>query len=204
MKNFKTVIVAFLLFTGVNSIQAQNEDNKWALSFGVNAVDFNNAGLSDVVGTVKDYLGVSDWNTIPAISTISVSRYTNYGLSVRLSGSLNKIDSGATGPIGSVDGSSFFAFNVAAVYDLNSLFGETAWFDPYVSSGFGGTWVDDASGFQIEPGLGFNTWFNENVGLSFTSIYSMGIAGDGFVQSLGSSSYFQHSVGLIICFNGDE
>ena len=203
MKKIKIAMLAFVMFAGIGSVQAQDEDNKWALSFGINAVDFNKGGLNDIGAMVKDYLGTGDWNVLPAISTISVSRYTNYGLSVRVGGSLNKIDKGA-GSKEEVDGLSFFSLEAAAVYDLNSLFGSTGWWDPYVSLGIGGTWVDEYSGFQVAPGAGFNTWFNENVGLSFTSIYSVGVAGDGFVQAVDASSYFQHSLGLIIRFNGDE
>jgi len=186
-------MLAVVLFAGVTSVQAQDEDNKWALSFGIHAVDFNNGGLNDIGGMIEDYISTSDWNVLPAISTVSVSRYMNYGLSVRVSGSL-----------ADVDGLSFFSLEAAALYDLNKLFGQTGWWDPYVSLGVGGTWVDDASGFQVAPGAGFNTWFNDNVGLSFTSLYSVGVAGDGFVNQVDASSYFQHSLGLIIKFNGDE
>ncbi|MDG2280741.1 MAG: OmpA family protein, partial [Flavicella sp.] len=90
MKKFKITMLAFLMFAGVTSVQAQDEDNKWALSFGINAVDFNRGDLNDIGAMIGDYVGTSDWNVLPAISTVSVSRYTNYGLSVKVSGSLNK------------------------------------------------------------------------------------------------------------------
>ena len=151
---------------------------------------------------VKDYLGTSDWNMLPAISTISVSRYTNYGISVRVAGSLNKIDKGAAGD---TDGLSFFALDAAAVYDLNEhLFGETGWWDPYVSFGVSGAWVDGNSDAMIATGWGFNSWFNDNVGLSLSSTYNMGLAGKAFTPEVDAGSYFQHSLGLIIRFNGDE
>lgn len=194
-------MLAFLMFAGVTSVQAQDEDNKWALSFGINAVDFNNGGFNDIGGMIKDYLGTSDWNVLPAISTVSVSRYMNYGLSVKVSGSLNKIDKV---PSGNVDGLSFFALDAAAIYDLNSLFGQTGWWDPFVSFGVGGAWIDEDSGFTITPGWGFNSWFNENVGLSFSSTYNSAGWTTGDFDSVGASSYFQHSLGLIIKFNGDE
>ena len=199
MKKLKIAIMACLLFAGVSSVQAQDEDNLWAISFGVNAVDINNGGFSDFGHLAKDYIGVSDWNILPAISTISVSRYMNYGLSVKLMGSLNKIDQADTA--GEVDGLSFFAINAAAVYDLNNLFGQTEWFDPYVQFGIGGTWIDDSSAFTLKPGIGFNTWFNENVGLSFDSTYNYGTTS---FESVEASNYFQQSLGLIIRFNGDE
>ena len=48
MKNLKIAIFAFLLVAGINTTQAQDEDNLWALSFGVNIVDVNEGGLSDI------------------------------------------------------------------------------------------------------------------------------------------------------------
>lgn len=202
MKKFKIAMLAFVMFVGVTSVQAQDEDNKWALSFGINAVDISTAGLTDVGGMIKDYLGTSDWNVLPAISTVSVSRYMNYGLSVKVSGSLNKIDKG---PQGDVDGLSFFALDAAAVYDLNSLFGQTGWWDPFVTLGIGNAWVDEDSIFTITPGWGFNSWFNDNVGLAFSSTYnSAGLTGGEFTSLDNATGYFQHSLGLIIKFNGDE
>jgi len=200
MKNFKIAIVAFLMFAGVTSVQAQDEDNLWALSFGINAVDVNQKGFTDIEKAVKDYLGTSDWNTLPAISTISVSRYMNYGLSVEVSGSLNKIDKA---PSGDVKGLSFFSLDASAVYDLNSIgfIGETGWFDPNIKLGFGNTWIDDSSSLTIKAAWGFNTWFNENVGLNFDSSYNYGLSS---FESVSSGHYFQHSLGLIIRFNGEE
>ena len=200
MKNLKIAIFAFLLVAGINTTQAQDEDNLWALSFGVNIVDVNEGGLSDIGGMVSDFLGTGDWNAIPAISTISVSRYMNYGLSVGITGSLNKIDTAVTED--DVNGLSFFALNVAAKYDLNALFGETGWFDPNISFGVGSTWVDGDSGFTIKPGAGFNTWFNDNVGMSFDSSFNYSTS--PFPSMKDTSNYFQHSIGLIIRFNGDE
>ena len=91
-EKFKIAIFVFLLLAGVDTIQAQDEENKWVLGFGINIVDLNNGGFSDIGELFKDYAGSGDWNTIPAISTISVSRYMNYGLSVGIAGSLNKVE----------------------------------------------------------------------------------------------------------------
>lgn len=196
MKKIKLSIICALLFA-FNLVQAQDEDNKWAIGFGINAVDINNGGFNDIGNLVKDYLGTSDWNAIPAISTISVSRYLNYGLSVKVMGSLNKIDTAQA--LDDVDGLSFFGLNAAAVYDLNSLFGETSWFDPYVQLGLGNTWIGDSSAFTIKSGLGFNTWFNEKIGLKFDTSYNLGTPR---FASVSASNYFQHSLGLVIKFGG--
>ena len=200
MKKRKITILAFLLFAGVNSINAQDKDNKWALSFGVNAVDASTAGLSDIGAMASDYFSTDDWNVLPAISTIAVSRYMNYGLSVKVSGSLNKIQ--YVREKNDSEGLSFSSVDAAAVYDLNSLFGDTGWFDPHVQAGLGSAWIDDTSSLTVNAGWGFNSWFNENVGLSFDSTYNY--ANGGFNGDNEVAGYFQHSLGLIIRFNGDE
>lgn len=198
MKTIKLSIIFALMFA-INIGNAQDEDNKWAIGFGINAVDINKGGFNDIGNMVKDYLGTSDWNVLPAVSTVSVSRYMNYGLSVKVAGSLNKIDKA---PNGNVDGVSFFALDAAALYDLNHLFGQTGWWDPYVSLGFGGAWIDEDSGFTITPGWGFNSWFNDNIGIGFSSTYnSAGWTGGDF-KAVDASSYFQHSLGLLIKFGG--
>lgn len=202
MKNLKLAVLAFFMLASISSVKAQDEDNKWALSFGVNMVDFNKGGLNDIGGMIKDYLGTSDWNVLPAISTVSVTRYTNYGISVKAFGSLNKIDKRHDGK--DVGGLSFFNIGAAAVYDLNSLFGETGWWDPYVSLGLSSTWVDGNADGSVSSGAGFNTWFNDNVGMSFSTSYNMGFSGEPFTPELDAGSYFQHAIGLIIRFNGDE
>ncbi len=204
MKKLKIAVMALMLFAGVSNVKAQDADNLWALSFGVNMVDINNGGFSDIGGMVKDYLGLSDLNTIPAVSHLSVTRYLNNGFNVELGAALNKIDQAALA--GEVDGLSFFSIDAACKYDLNALgfIGETGWFDPYIKFGIGMTWVDGDDSLTMNPGAGFNTWFNDNVGMNFASSFktSSGIGKE--FPSIEASNYFQHTIGLMIRFNGDE
>ena len=136
---------------------------------------------------------------------VSVTRYLNDGFSVRLLGSLNRIDKelGVNNTL--QNPLSFFALDAAALYDLNSLFGETGWWDPYISLGLGSVWIGDDVDFTIAPGWGFNSWINENLGIGFSSTFNTGqIFGFGFDEIGNAPGYFQHSLGLIIRFNGDE
>ena len=192
--------VIFALLISINFTQAQDEQKKWAIGFGVNSVDFNKGGFNDFGDMLKDYMGTSDWNVVPTISTLSGSRYLNYGLSVKLSVSFNEIDKVVAG---NIDGFSFFALDAAALYDLNHLFGQTGWWDPYVSFGFGSAWVDGYTGVTITPGYGFNTWFNDRLGLSVSSAYNSSAYTGGNFESANATSYFQHSLGLIYKF-GDS
>ncbi|MFC2109018.1 OmpA family protein [Bacteroidota bacterium] len=203
MKKIKIAFLALFVFAGISNAVAQDENNPWVLSFGINMVDDASAGLMDPVGAVKDYLApFSDSNTLPAISRISVSRYIDKGLSVELAGALNKLSKGANGDL---DDLAFFSIDANAKYDLNELsfIGETGWFDPYVGFGLGYTTIDGEGNITLNPTIGFNTWFNENLGLNFQSSYKSAILGDG-IPALANNIYFHHSIGLAIRFGGTD
>ncbi|WP_139957361.1 OmpA family protein [Flavicella sediminum] len=203
MKKIKIIILAIFTSIGVNSLNAQDANNPWALSFGINTVDVSSAGLANPISALKDYVApFGDSNTLPAISRISVSRYIDNGFSIELAGALNKLSKGVNGDL---DDLSFFSIDVNGKYDLNSLsfIGETGWFDPYVGFGLGYTTIDEDGGITLNPTLGFNTWFNKNLGLNFQSSYKSAILGDG-ISTLSNDVYFQHSIGLAIRFGGTD
>lgn len=201
MKNLKITLL-LALFAVVFSFEAnaQDEDSKWAIGFGVNAVDITQFGLGDPVDQVKDYIGLSDINILPVLSRISVARYLGSGFIVDASGSLNSINES---PTGEADDNAYFAIDLGARYDLNSLFGETGWFDPYVKLSLGGSWVDEEStGINVSPTLGFNTWFNDTIGLNFESAYKTStLIGDNSSSIISSGYHYQHSISFVIKFD---
>ena len=203
MKNFKIALLALFVLAGVSKMNAQDSNNPWALSFGINMVDISGHGLSSPIDAAKDYFQpFGDANVIPAISRVAVTRYIDNGFSVELAGALNKISKGVNKV--SLDDLSYFSIDVTGKYDLNELkfIGETGWFDPYVGLGLGVTWLDDDSALTINPTLGFNTWFNENVGLNFQSSYKSSALTGGDLPNIDSGVHFQHSIGLAIRFGG--
>ncbi len=202
MERLKISLMALILLVGVHNATAQDATKKWAFSFGINMVDINKTGPSEFGDFTKDYLGESDWNTIPAISHVNVARYLDNGFSLELNGSLNKIDEA---PI-EVDGLSFFALDLGARYDLNHLkfIGETGWFDPYLRVGLGMTWIEGDDGFTINNGAGFNTWFNDTVGLNFSTMYKVNLNSNTAFPMVASDGYFQHAIGVVFRFGGQD
>ena len=95
----------------------------------------------------------------------------------------------------------YLLYSVGALvkYDLNHLFGETGWFDPYL--GVGGDFVSsgrtDKSELVTTGAVGFNVWFNENLGLNF----QQGLK-KGYLEDV--RSHFQSSLGLVIKFGGKD
>ena len=78
MKRLKIAVIALFAFVAVSNVNAQDENNPWAVSFGVNIIDFYNG--DDFSDQVKDMLGNSDWNFLPSISRISAEKYLDKAL----------------------------------------------------------------------------------------------------------------------------
>ncbi|MDO6674230.1 OmpA family protein [Tenacibaculum sp. 1B UA] len=191
MKQLKLAVMALFAFAAIN-VSAQDSDNPWAVGFGVNAVDVRIP--TEFGDYAKDYIGTSDWNILPSISRVTVDRYLNDGFTLQLAGSLNKIETFREED--DMD-ELYWAIDANVKYDLNNLFGQTGWFDPYVYVGGGYTSLADEGEGMLNAGLGFNTWFNDNLGLNFQSGGKKEFADK--VQD-----HFQHSIGLVFKFGGKD
>ena len=192
MKQLKLAVMALFTLVTVSNVSAQDENNPWAVGFGVNIVDFY--GGNKFMDQIKDHLGNSDWNFLPSISRITAEKYLDKGFSLQFAGSLNKI----THIVDKGDADALYyslGFNVK--YDLNKLFGETAWFDPFVYLGGNYVSFDSNSEGMLNYGIGFNTWFNDSFGLSFQTGSIKGFADE--VQT-----HFQSSLGVVIKFGGKD
>ena len=202
MKQLKLAVIALFTLVAVGNVSAQDENNPWVVGFGINTVDVRT--LSDDFGdNLDDLVGTEEWggNTLPSISRISVEKYLNKGFTLQIAGSLNKLSS-----IRVEDDADalYYAIDAIVKYDLNHLFGQTGWFDPYV--GLGGAYqsIDHTSGVydgkndgMLVGTLGFNTWFNDNLGLNFQTGYKHKFEASGY-------DVFQHSVGLVVKFGGKD
>jgi len=197
MKRLKIALIALFAFVAVSNINAQDENNPWVVGFGVNNVDFVNA--SDFKTIRLDLAGNGDWNILPSISRLTVDKYLDKGFSLQLAGSLNKIKSFPTDDVDLENNVDFLYYNIGAnvKYDLNMLFGETGWFDPYAY--LGGTYVNsDSSGEgMFNAGLGFNTWFNDNLGLNVQHGTLK-----GFSDNI--RTHWQSSLSVVIKFGGKD
>ncbi len=207
MKHFSKFLVALLLFVGLSNTHAQDQNNRWLLSFGVNAVDVfpTNAGTSYgntylglnsyAGGWFSEYFNVGDhWNIIPSVSVISASRYVGDGFSVGARGSLNKIENFADFR---ADDLAYYSIDGLIKYNLNEFLklGET--FDPFIEVGGGYTWFDDIGAGTLNGGLGFNVWFTESIGLTVQSTYKHAFEEYG-------QPHFQHSAGIAVKFGGKD
>ena len=195
MKQLSRLLVVSLLVLGFNNLQAQDEDNPWMISFGINAIDVYPTDASNAPyptgGLFDEYFNVNDhWNILPSISYVHASRYIGEGLSLGIRGSLNRIDQ--LGDV-SVDNLSHYA--VDGIIKYNILKNTTI--EPYVEVGGGYTWVDEIGAGTVNGSIGANWWFSENVGVNVQTGYKHAFEDYGV-------RHFQHLLGLGIRFGGTD
>ena len=198
MKRIKISLASLALIATVGSVQAQDENNKWSIGFGVNTVDIRSP--HDFGQFLKDWGGPRDLNVLPAITKLSVARYIGAGFSAEVDGSLNKIKKGFWGKS---EDESFWAVNAQAKYALRRLVtAESGWFDPYLKLGVGyasytSTYTNEDSGVKLLAGGGINFWFTDHLGLNLQTGYH-----HGFQKN--ATDYFQHSAGIVIKFGAKD
>ena len=64
MKRIKIVAIALFTFVTMVNVNAQDSNNPWAVSVGINAVDTYDVG-GETTEFLNDLLFPGDWNTIP-------------------------------------------------------------------------------------------------------------------------------------------
>jgi OOP family OmpA-OmpF porin len=219
MKHLNKILVAVMMVMGLSS-HAQDSNNEWAISFGVNAVDTKTSaggGKNSFDAGASQLFAVNDnWNILPSVSYISVSKYLGDNFSFGVQGSVNKIkkyvkfDPTGTGydsrgmKVSNPGDLMYYGVDASVKYSFMSLINSKV-IDPSVHVGGGYTFFGDSSYGTLNPGIGLTFWFSENIGLSFESTYKKSF-GDR-EDALGvpdAPSYFQHTGGLTFKFGGKD
>lgn len=195
MKNLSRLLFAMLLMLSFSNINAQDENNPWAISLGVNAVDFYPTGEDAPLGDYFDeYFNARDhWNILPSLSSLTVSKYFSNGFSFGVTGSINKIESWGDADVSDM---SYYGVDGTVKYSFAKLINSKV-VDPYLGVGGGYTWVDEIGAGTLNGALGLNLWFTENIGLTLQSTYK-----HAFEDYL--ATHFQHYAGLTFKFGGKD
>ena len=197
------------------SASAQDSDNPWAISFGANAVDTKTSALNrdfNLTDHFSQFFNVKDnWNILPSVSYLSVTRNVGGNFSVGVTGSVNKI----TKFVNSVPGTNqlvvvnpdimYYAADANLRYSLMKLIGSKR-IDPAVNVGGGYTWMGEQTAGTVNLGGGLTYWFTENIGLSINSLYKKAFTDRVYTSSTNFDmpSLFQHSAGLTFKFGGKD
>jgi outer membrane protein OmpA-like peptidoglycan-associated protein len=204
-----------MMAMGVSS-QAQDSNNPWAISFGVNAVD-TRTSAGGPGGWLDDHFSQpfdvkNNWNILPSVSYLSISRYVGSNFTVGLQGSVNKIDKLVTfnptapghdgrGMIVTNPGDlMYYGIDGKVRYSFMSLI-KSKVVDPSLHLGGGYTFLGDSSFGTVNAGAGLTFWFTENVGLELGTSYKKAFEseGDPLVRS-----HFQHTAGIVFKFGGKD
>ena len=219
MKHLNKLFVAVLMAMGVSS-QAQDSNNPWAIAFGVNAVDTRTSAGGGNNWLDRHFSQPFDvkqnWNILPSVSYLSVSRYVGSGFTVGLQGSVNKIDKLVTfnptapghdgrGMIVTNPGDlMYYGIDANVKYSFASLI-KSKVIDPSLHVGGGYTFFGDNSFGTVNGGVGLTFWVSENVGIELGSTYKKSF-GDR-MSNVGAPiapSHFQHTAGIVFRFGGKD
>ena len=221
MKHLNKLLFAAMTLMTISS-QAQDSNNPWALSFGVNAVDTRTSaggGKNSFDSHVSQAFNISEnWNILPSVSYLSIARSVGNNFSVGIQGSINKIDKfvvfnpsapghNSTGYVVTNPGDlMYYGIDASLKYSFKSLI-KSKVIDPSLHVGGGYTFLGDNSYGTVNPGAGLTFWFTDNVGLALESSfkYSFGdrsVAGN--LNTPDAPSHFQHTVGITFQFGGKD
>ncbi|KIO52300.1 OmpA family protein [Flavobacterium hibernum] len=220
MKHLNKLLVAVMMVMGLSS-HAQDSNNPWAISFGVNAVDTrtssgSGSGFFDQHFS-QPFAAKDNWNILPSLSYIGVSRYVGSGFSVGLQGSVNKIDKYVTfkptaaghdsrGNVVTNPGDlMYYGIDATIKYSFQELI-KSKVIDPSLSVGGGYTFFGDSSYGTVNPGAGVTFWFTDAIGLELATRYKWSVSGDR-QDAAGvpdAPSHFQHTAGLVFKFGGKD
>lgn len=210
MKHLNKLFIAALMFAGVTS-QAQDANNPWAISVGVNAVDTKVSASGPLEQQFSEYFNVRDnWNILPSVSSLSVSRYVGDNFSFGLTGSVNTITrmvdkTPATlnsYTVSNPGDLSYYGLDATIKYSFQEMI-KSKVIDPSVHVGGGYTFFGDASAGTVNGGLGLTFWVTEQVGLQFQSTYKQSFD-DTRTPNVDVPTHMQHFAGLTFKFGGKD
>ncbi|WP_299249028.1 OmpA family protein [uncultured Lacinutrix sp.] len=207
MKNLSRLLFTLVLVVSFSNVNAQDQDNPWAINFGINAVDFFSGEDSFDAGVFDEYFNAEDhWNILPSLSTISVSKYMGNNFSLQAGGSINKIEKYGDVAVSNLN---YYAIDGNVRYHFAEII-KSKRLDPAVGIGGGYTWVEEGplntngtggsnnnGAATLNGSLGLTYWISDNIGLFVESKYK-----HAFEDYL--DTHFQHSAGIAVKFGGTD
>ena len=207
MKHLNKLFVAFVMLAGFSS-QAQDSNNPWAISFGVNAVDTRVSAATKLEDQFSQFFNAKDnWNILPSVSYLNVSKYVGSNFSFGVTGSINKITRYVLPRVGegpytvvNPGDKNYYAVDGVINYSLMSLV-KSKTIDPSIHIGGGYTWIgDEMHAGTLNGGLGLTYWFTDLVGLSYRATYKQSF--EDIREDM--PSHMQHFAGLTFKFGGKD
>ncbi|MEY2922434.1 MAG: hypothetical protein RLZZ236_1513 [Bacteroidota bacterium] len=214
MKHLNKIFIAFAIIMGLQAT-AQDSKNKWAVSFGVNALDTKTSaegGNNWLDYHVSQAFAVKDnWNVLPSISYIGVSKYIGDNFSFGVTGSVNKISKFVTFNPTSNDKNSrgyvvtnpgdlvYYGIDTSLKYSFQTLIKSKS-IEPTASIGLGYSFIGDSSYGTLNSGVGVTYWASEILGFELATTYKKSFGERAIAEMPDAPSMLQHSLGLVVKF----
>jgi len=211
MKYLNKFLVTMILMVGLSSY-SQDSNNPWAISSGVNAVDNRVSAADNIKDRFSQYFNAKDnWNILPLVSYVNVSRYFRSNISLGVTASINKIsryvnprvypsqDYLVTNP-GNL---TYFAIDGAVKYSLMNLIGSKV-IDPSIYLGGGYANMGDASYGTVNGGAGLTIWFTKQLGFSLQSTAKYSDDKRPRIPNRDIPHHMQHFAGITYKFGGKD
>ncbi len=212
MKDITKILCAVAFALGLNA-NAQDSNNPWAVSFGINAVDTRTSVETGLENKFNQYFKVKEnWNVLPTVSYFGVSRYIGDNLSFGIDGTMNKITKYVnidnSGVISTTNPGDLMYFGIDGTikYSLQNLI-KSRVIDPSINLGGGYTFLGDNSYGTMNLGFGLNFWLSDNVAFGVRSLYKSSFGDrnlDNPTTTLDAPSHFLHTAGVTFKFGGKD
>jgi len=195
MKTLTRGLFLTLLLAVTSTAQAQDENNPWVITFGINAVDsYPTNAPSNQLGAAtgkwfEDFYKTSNWNISP-LSTVGFSRHITEKFSLSSKFSFNQLSSlGET----SIIPATFASLNIVV---RNSLAKKSATWEPFTEFGGNYNWLDEEQYVGFTVGAGLVYWKNDNFGISYQANYNHSVEAETGLTN------FQHYLGVNFKYGG--
>ncbi|MGB1448977.1 MAG: OmpA family protein [Flavobacteriaceae bacterium] len=190
----RCLFIAAAMFIS-NTAFAQDENNPWVVTVATNAVDTypTNQQRPNIGNTGKlfeNFFETQNWNTLPAITTVGISRHITEGFSLSGRYSFNKLTN-----FGGETVTNGFIYKSADLVLRRSFAKKSATWEPFTEAGGGYVFLGEDGSFIFNIGAGLAYWASDNLGFSYQANYKNAIEEGGV-------NHFQHQLGLNIKFGG--
>ncbi len=200
MYKFAMVLATSLLFISSYAQKSELETpvltpkdsivlSSWMFSLGWNFVNDSGTRFN------KPFKVKDQFNAVIFPSRISLGRYFKSGLGIEAIATYNRYKEGniIDGLVNPED-KDYFGLDGRLSYDLNKIFGQTGFFDPYLGAGLGYSYANDVGRATYNAVIGFRTWFNDRWALDFNSSGKWSTRDE-------ASNHVQHAMGVIYQFS---
>ena len=170
--NLNSIIILLIILSITHNSYSQDQENKWVIGLGANAVDFfptsangdlngNYSGFGSQLFNSRDHWSIG-------VPKVHLTRHIKSKFAVDVSFVMNELTK--IGKIKTAEVLSYKALDATVQY---SFLKDNYKYYPYALAGGGYTWIDNKGVGTFEAGLGMTYWFSNSFGVNFQGMYKI-------------------------------